>query len=147
MGKYSPLHILGALLGALSLASCSLTSDDSGDLGQYWHLTSIDTLATEGSCDVAARRVFWAFQGAILQTYDFSSGQTYVFHYNHSNNTLTLTEPRINDRTKGDPLVEDLTVLYPMGIHAAENAFAVEELGSGKMIIADEQYRLHFRAQ
>lgn len=147
MGKFSPIILLGTLLGLLSLSSCSLDSDDSGDLGAYWHLISVDTLATEGSCDVSARRVFWAIQGPILQTYDFSSGQIYVFHYNHANSTLTLTEPRVNDRTKGDPLVEDPTMLHPVGVHGLEDVFNIEELGSGKLVIADTAYRLHFRAQ
>ena len=65
MGKFSPI-ILGILISLFSLSSCTLNSDDSGKLGQYWHLISIDTLATEGSCNVAPRRVFWTFQGPIM---------------------------------------------------------------------------------
>ena len=42
MGKFSPI-ILGILISLFSLSSCTLNSDDSGKLGQYWHLISIDT--------------------------------------------------------------------------------------------------------
>lgn len=102
MGKFSPI-ILGILISLFSLSSCTLNSDDSGKLGQYWHLISIDTLATEGSCNVAPRRVFWTFQGPIMQAYDFTDNKIYCIHYSHTGNTLKLTEPRVNDRTKGDP--------------------------------------------
>ena len=147
MSKFSPIILLALLCGLFSLSSCSLNKDDSGELGQYWHLMAVDTLATNGSCDVSARRVFWTFQGTIMQAYDFTEQKIYCLHYDHSGSTLKLYEPRVNDRTKGDPLVEDASVLHPLGIHALEENYEVEEIDGSTMVLADTIYRLHFRAQ
>ena len=89
----------------------------------------------------------WTFQGPIMQAYDFTDNKIYCIHYSHTGNTLKLTEPRVNDRTKGDPLVEDASVLHPLGIHTLEETYTVEELDGSKMVLADTIYRLHFRAQ
>lgn len=147
MSKFFPIILLSVLFGLCTICSCSLNKDDSGKLGQYWHLTTVDTLATNGSCDVSARRVFWTFQGAIMQAYDFTDQKIYCLHYDHSGSTLKLTEPRVNDRMKGDPLVEDASVLHPLGIHTLEETYEVEELDGSTMVLADTIYRLHFRAQ
>ena len=147
MNRFSSSIILSLLLALFTLSACTLETDSSGDLGQYWHLINVDTLATNGSCDVSARRVFWAFQGQIMQAYDFNNQQIYNIHYEHKGRTLRLTEPRKDDREHGDPLVEDASVLRPLGINALEETYSIEQLNGGRMVLADTIYRLHFCAQ
>lgn len=147
MNRFSSSIILSLLLALFTLSACTLETDSSGDLGQYWHLINVDTLATNGSCDVSPKRVFWAFQGQIMQAYDSNNERTYSIHYEHTGNTLKLTEPRKNDREHGDPLVKDVSVLRPLGINALEETFSIEQLNGERMVLADTIYRLHFRAQ
>ena len=147
MNRFSSSIILSFLLALFTLSACTFETDSSGELGQYWHLTDVDTLATNGSCDVSARRVFWAFQGKIMQAYDCNNQKVYNIHYEHKGNTLKLTEPRKNDRENGDPLVEDASALRPLGINALEETYRIEQLDGGRMVLADTINRLHFLAQ
>lgn len=137
------------LLALFSFSSCSLDTDDSNELGQFWHLVSVDTLSTGRSADVAAKRVFWSAQGVIFQVGDYSriDGKRYVFHYEHQDGTLRLYEPRLLDRSNGDPLITDEAVLSPYGINNLETTFTIEALTGSEMVLSDSKVRLHFRAQ
>lgn len=42
------LPMLCAVALGSALASCSLETDDAGNLGGMWHMVSVDTLATGG---------------------------------------------------------------------------------------------------
>lgn len=134
-----------ALLGT----SCSFNTDDSGDLGQFWHLISVDTIATGGSCDVAQRGIYWMAEGTIFQVgiYDGNQNSKYIFQYTSSDGRLLLSDPRLNDRRQNDPSITDVTVLQPYGINALEESFAIESVSGGKMMLASDVLRLHFRAQ
>lgn len=52
--------VAGLLMALGSLSSCTLESSDNGDLDGYWHLESIDTLATGKTGDYSNRRFFGA---------------------------------------------------------------------------------------
>ena len=55
--KYVCFLLMLMLCSAL-LNSCEVDSSDNGDLDGFWHLESVDTLATGGRCDYSNQRVF-----------------------------------------------------------------------------------------
>lgn len=133
------------LLGGVGLSSCSLHHDDSGDLGGYWHLTGIDTLATSGHCDMSKAPVFWAVQGAILEARDVDKGEFVMFRYNRENSILSLYDARYNNRNIGDEQITDVAVLQPYGINKLEESFTVEALSSSRMILRSDMLKLYFK--
>ena len=133
------------LLGGVGLSSCSLHHDDSGDLGGYWHLTGIDTLATSGHCDMSKAPVFWAVQGAILEARDVDKEEFVMFRYNRENSILSLYDARYNNRNIGDEQITDVAVLQPYGINKLEESFTVEALSSSRMILRSDMLKLYFK--
>lgn len=133
------------LLGGIGLCSCSLHHDDSGDLGGYWHLTGIDTLATSGHCDMSKVSVFWSVQGAILEARDVDKGEFVMFRYNRENSILSLYDARYNNRNIGDEQITDVAVLQPYGINKLEESFTVEALSSSRMILRSDMLKLYFK--
>lgn len=125
--------------------SCSLETDGSDDVGGYWHLESVDTLATGGVCNMASRRVFWAMQGKLLEVSDKDSGGACLMRFNHTADSLVLSEPRVNDRATGDPDVTDASVLAPYGIRHLKETFVIESLSGGKMVLSSGELRLGFK--
>lgn len=140
--------IIGLFLSILTCGffSCSLERDKSGDLGGMWHLVAIDTLSSGGSLDLSEKRIFWSIQGVFLQVDDIDDNiEPIIFHYEHSAETLILSNPLFNDRVKGDPKVTDLELLKPMGISELNEKYFVEVLDGGKMMLKSNTLRLKFR--
>ena len=48
------------------MCSCEMETSDNGDLDGFWHLESVDTLSTGGSCDLSEKRVFWGVQHKLI---------------------------------------------------------------------------------
>ena len=128
-----------------SLTACSLHHDESGDLGGYWHLTNIDTLATGGHCDMSKAPVYWAVQGAILEVRNVETYEKIMFRYNRENGILSLYDARYNNRDIGDEQITDVTVLQPYGINKLEESFAVEALSGSTMILRSDMLKLYFK--
>lgn len=135
-----------ALTVAMLAASCTLEGDGSSDLSGFWHLESVDTLATGGHADLSGHRVFWAVQGDLLRVSDADAGgDSYFFRYTHQNDSLTLSEPRIDARTDGDPAVQNPSLLTPFGIQRITEHYIVESLKSSRMVIRSQELRLGFK--
>lgn len=137
-------HLL-LLLPLFTLAACSIETDSSGDLGGYWHLESVDTLATGGHADLSGRRLFWAMQGSLLNVTDRDAGSSYLLRVSHQNDSITLSEPYYDNRSAGDPVLTDATELFPFGVHQLTEHFAIESLHSGSMVLSNRELRLGFK--
>lgn len=137
--------LLYLLLPLLALVSCSVETDSSGDLGGYWHLERVDTLATGGSADLSGLRRFWAVQGDLLQVSDKDGGGSYLLRYSHEGDSLTLSDPRSDSRTDGDPAISDPTLLQPFGILSLTDRYAIESLHGGSMVLVSSKLRLDFK--
>ena len=131
------------MLSVLTLCSM-FNTDDSGDLGGYWHLTRIDTLETGGITDIPESPVFYSVQGAILEVKNINTGVKIIFRYNHTDNRLYLTDARFNQREQGDPLITDVEELKPYGINKLEESFAIETLNGSHMVLRSEMLKLYF---
>lgn len=131
---------------ATVMTSCELETSKNGKLDGMWHLVSVDTLSTGGFNDMTYNKVYWSFQGKLLQIDDKTGARASVFfRFNHQPSSLDLSDPHIKDRMNGDPVITDVKDISPFGINALEEKFSVESLSSGKMILKSPTLRLYFR--
>ncbi len=134
-----------AILVICSFVSCTLDTSTNGDLDGYWHLKSVDTVATNGSTDLREKRVFWSFQHKLLQLVDRDSLLTScLLRFEMTTTTLRIYSPYLFNREKGDQPLEDPTLLKPFGISLIDETFLIEKLTGSKMVLLSATYRLTF---
>lgn len=142
-------HTLYALLLAaaiLPFISCELETSDNGDLDGFWHLTRIDTLATQGTRDMKQERIFWSFQKDLLKVDDKTGeNSSILLRFNHSGGNLTLSDPYIYDREAGDIKLDDVEPLRPFGINALTETFTTTSLSGSHMTLESPMLRLSFK--
>ena len=132
----------------LLLTSCDIETSNNGNLDGHWHLVRVDSLATGGTCDFSDARVFWGVQMGLIQVvdHDHDTGHYgYLFNFEHNDNSLRLYNAHKHERKDGDPLVEDVEVLAPLGINALDDLFTIENLTNNEMVLRDNLLRLWFK--
>ncbi len=140
--------LLYIIIGIGLLTACSVEHSDNGDLDGFWKLTKMTTGSQAWSeADASASGVTWAFQGSVLELRDVCSKyQDLIVKFRHEGDSLIVWDFRIVDRDAGDPLVTDVTMLYPYGIHSdTEEHFRILQLTSDRMLLESGDTRLEFR--
>ena len=84
--------LLMLMLGSALLNSCEVDSSDNGDLDGFWHLESVDTLATGGRCDYSNQRVFWGVQHKLLTVNNYKGG-SFNFRFSQTSDSLYYLLP------------------------------------------------------
>lgn len=125
--------------------ACDLETSDNGLLDGYWHLTAIDGLPEGGRTDLSQQTVFWAFQKDLLQLR--GAEQEFYLRFARDGGQLRLWGPRLKDRGRNDPAVDELTMplLQPYGIRATEQVFGIVRLTADGMVLQAGGLQLHFR--
>ena len=136
------LYILSTLL---LFCSCDIESSKNGDLDGFWHLERVDTISTSGSLDLSQEKLFWAFQKDLLQLR--GDEQEFYLRFNHHDNYLDLSDPRLRDREKDDPAISSSTMylILPYGINEEEESFQVVTLDNDNMVLRNQNLQLWFR--
>lgn len=136
------LYIFATLL---VFFSCDLETSKNGDLDGFWHLERVDTLSTSGSLDLSQEKLFWAFQKDLLQLR--GDQQEFYLRFNHHDNHLDLSNPRLKDREKDDPAISSSTMylILPYGINEEQEYFQVVTLSSDDMVLRNQYLQLWFR--
>lgn len=132
----------------MAVASCDIHVSDNGDFDGYWHLVKVDTLSTGRSLDLSGRRVFWGVQANLIETVDHDNDPThygYLFYFEKDETFLKLFNAHRHNRKEGDILVEDASVLSPLGINALEDQFRIRTLDHRQMVLEDDLLRLYFK--
>ena len=150
--KYIQLftYAMAVAITASLCVSCELEISDNGKLDGNWHLTSIDTLATGGQCDLSQQRIYWAVQGKLLYVRDIAQNPIgYFFRFRQESNHLILSEPYLSgghedNEDGGDHQVTDVDILRPFGINNLEEDYIKEQLTSSRMTLQSETLRLNF---
>ena len=129
--------VAGLLMALGSLSSCTLESSGNGDLDGYWHLESIDTLATGKTGDYSNRRFFWGIEHRLISVSDIDSlflGKAYKNNWHQD-----------NGEDGGDIPVDDVEPLRYYGVNELEEHFAKEALSGSRMILRSKTLRLKFK--
>lgn len=130
-----------------ALPSCSvLHVSDNDDLDGFWMLTEVDTLATAGNLQMREQRVFWSFQGYLMQTQWLSHNakDAFVYRFAHNEDKLVVSSPCLYNRVDGDQPISEVDTLRPMGINDVEESFKIERLDRKRMTLNDGVLRLYF---
>ena len=125
--------------------SCDIESSKNGNLDGFWHLERVDTISTYGSLDLSQEKLFWAFQKDLLQLR--GDEQEFYLRFNHHDNYLDLSDPRLRDREKDDPAISSSTMylILPYGINEEEESFQVVTLDNDNMVLRNQNLQLWFR--
>lgn len=150
--EMKPLRILFftvmlALAASLSSCGVDINSLGSGDVYGYWHLERVDSLQNGQQKDLSENRIFWMFEGKLLEMSDYDGGYNiYLLRFSHSGGMLEVSQPYMYDREsgEGDRKVTDPQELSHYGINALEERFEVEKLSDGKMILKNQLVKLYF---
>lgn len=135
--------------GLFLVTSCGdlIETSGNGDLDGYWQLAQVDTLATGATKDMTDRKVFWGVQGKFLNVLDTHEAPLYgyMFRFQHTADSLLLSDARVNNREVSDSLLTDVSVLRPLGVNNLAEHFFVERLTGSRMVLRGKVIRLHFR--
>ncbi len=143
--KKSFLLLAACLVMAVSCGDLFETSGN-GDLDGYWQLSQVDTLQNGASADMTGSKVFWAVQGKFLDIIDtHRSNYGYMFRFQHTADSLLLSDARVNQRELFDSLLTDVSPLRPLGVNDLAEHFLVEQLTGSRMVLRGKVLRLHFR--
>lgn len=144
------VYILLLLVMGSLLNSCEIEASDNGSLDGFWHLESVDTLATGGRCDYSNCRVFWGVQHKLLSVNNYEGGR-YYFRFRQASDSLILSSPYKNKWHQdleggGDiPITEINDTLRQCGINQLVESFYKEKLNSNKLILCTKDLRLYFK--
>ena len=127
--------------------SCTLEMSDNGKLDGFWQLKQLDTISTGGQTDMRDSLFFWAVQKDLLEIKDPERDITknIVFRFNHTGDSLILTEPYYSNRDSSDIKIKDPAVLNRFGIYNLREAFFVTNLTSDELEMKSDRYIFHFR--
>ena len=118
--------------------SCDIEHIDNGKLDGLWKLQVIDSLSNQVTVDMSRSNLSYAIQGNLLQL-----GRVY-FRFDHQGDSLILHDPYVNSFDVSETLT-DISLVTPFGINnIPREAFYVDELSRGKMVLRSEFLRLHF---
>ena len=118
--------------------SCDIEHIDNGKLDGLWKLQALDSLSNQVTVDMSRSNLSYAIQGNLLQL-----GRVY-FRFDHQGDSLILHDPYVNSFDVSETLT-DISLVTPFGINnIPREAFYVDELSRGKMVLRSEFLRLHF---
>lgn len=132
----------------VAVVSCDIETSGNGDLDGMWHLRTVDTLATAGSCDMKEHRIYWSFQHDLMKLDDLTGNNaSLLMRFNNAGGKLILSSPYIYNREDGDePMTEEqLPMLYPFGVHSLNETYDVIKLSGSSMILQSGTLRLSFK--
>ena len=128
------------------MTACELETSKNGKLDGFWHLETVDTLATGGRLSMAHRHYFWAVQMRLLQlsAHDEAQG-LFLMRFEKTPTTLRVHNAYRNDRPNDDPQITDINLLAPFGVNKFDETFQIEQLKTSRMVLRSETLRLTFR--
>ena len=143
--------LFGLIFG---MCSCEMETTDNGDLDGFWHLESVDTLSTGGTCSYKERKVFWGVQHKLIAIRNFApnaASNGYYVRFNQTGDSLIISSPYANHwhQDYGDdggdvPVTEINAELRELGMNNLEEHFKKEKLSGSKMVLTNKEYRLSF---
>lgn len=146
-------RLVMVLVAVLSFSSCELEHSENGKLDGFWHLESIDTLATGNTADLSKLHVFWGIEHKLISVRETDKGVgSFYFRFEQTSDSLKITKVYSNHGHQdsgedgGDIPVEEVTDgLRYYGVNAIPEGYQKEALSGSKMILKSKTLRLNFR--
>jgi len=138
--------IIYIFISCILLISCELEVLDNGKIDGNWQLRQIDTLATGGTCDMSHSYIYWAFESTLMQIRDIDNNNLKIlFRFERQGDELKIHTP--NHVVTKDKLVllENDSLLSPLGIMGTKETFHIEKLNHENLVLRNQCYKLHFR--
>ena len=134
------------ILTCLLLASCEIETSGNGKLDGNWQLRQIDTLTTNGICDMSYSYIYWGIETDLLQVRDIDSDNLKIFfHIEQHADTLILLNPyQVISKSELKALEND-SLRQPLGIDGTEDHYLIEKVSNGSLLLKNQRYRLQFR--
>jgi len=140
----------------LGLCACSdFEKSGNGRLDGFWQLTSVDTLASGRTANVAERMIFWSVQAGLVELSDRHTGEPYddrfpsiFYRFERQGDCLKLLgepKPRINNRMRSDAEVANSTQCGFYGLSDEGETLQILRLEDKKMTLQSEFFRMYFR--
>lgn len=129
-----------------SFSSCTLETSGNGKLDGFWHLVTVDTIATGRIKDLSEERIFWSVQAKLIDYRDADyNNKECISHFEQHNNSLTVFDFYIYNRSDGDPKIEDVSYLQPYGINNLTDSFKIVELNGNNMVLESKKLILRLK--
>jgi hypothetical protein len=112
-----------------------------------WYLTTVDSLSNGKTVDYRSKRIFWSFQGTLMQTNCVDSmNQFYMYRFEKKDGQLIVKSPFKYDRVTDDCMIteETLDIIRMYGVNSLTDTFKIEDIGNSRMVLKDSRLRLHF---
>ncbi len=137
----------------MAFSSCELEKSKNGDLDGFWHLESVDTLATRKTADLSNLHIFWGIEHKLIAVRETDKGkERFYFRFEQTSDSLKLTKVYVNHghQDNGDdggdiPLNEVTEDLRYYGVNAIPEGYQKEALDGSKMILKSKTLRLKFK--
>ena len=128
-----------------NMLSCTVETSDNGKLDGFWHLVSIDSVASGKTMDTENDYYFWAFQYKLLSVRNTRTGSEYFLRFSHEGDSLLLSEPYMFISQGVDSLLPSADSLREYGINSLEERFKVVSLSSQRMELRSRMLQLKFK--
>ena len=145
MKKLLYLSVICVLFGVSLCTSCSIETSDNGKLDGFWQLQQVDTILTGGVTDMRDSMQFWAVQNDLLEIHERISDWQIAFRFEHTGDSLILSNPCYDIREESDVIVDDPTPLNRFGIYHLREPFYVARLSSSRMELKSDRLVMKFR--
>lgn len=133
------------------IVSCETdTIDGDGKIEGFWHMESIESLATDSTVDsvqdMSRKYVFWSFQHNLLELSDKGGEYQQLYcRFKAEDGQLTISEIYIPTYGKDSLATEaSLPIIKPYGISKLNSTFSYD-IDGGKMTLTGEGVRLRFK--
>lgn len=140
--------ITSQILIALTIcmyASCTLETSGNGDLDGYWHLVSVDTLATKSTKSTADLRLFWSIQSTLIDMRDADGAYSEcIMHFDVSDDSLKIRDEYLFNRIAGDIKIDSIGYLQPYGVNELNERFKIIHLSSDDLKLESSTLKLNF---
>lgn len=142
---------LTLIVASMLMTGCEIETSNNGKLDGFWHLTSIDTIATSTSCDLSQKHRFWGVNFNLMRLQDFPEDEagSFFLRFDKSGDSLRVYEPRTGSAGASagetlDTLLTSPLPLSPYGIRKLDTMYYIEKLNSSRMVLNDGMLRLMF---
>lgn len=126
------------------IISCDNHHSSNGDLDGFWQMTEIEGI-NGCNIDFYDLPMYWSFEVNLMEIRKIPKEWGIFFRFNHTQDSLIISEPLQNNRDSGDIKILTSEPLRHYGIFHLREGFAVEQFSNSTMILKSDSVRARFR--